>query len=377
MRRLNKATISDVAKLAKVCERTVTLAFAVHKQASIAPATRQRVLAAAAELRYRPSLMAQAMKSRKSRTVCLPFIMSGDERYNTLGVGPITLMYNDSIHGALPVLNQIGYRLEPFHPRSKEEAEQALPEMFLAGYFDAVFFPHGELNKTAEEMARDGCIVVGSMPPVEGLPNLIHVRSATWGPDFAPMVEELTRQGRSHLLFTFPIPKGISNSYSKDIKSGKIRLQCCDQPDRSRSRHISAIVEAVLLGSIDAIVTPDEFFGWDIFKALHASGVEVPERVTITGAADVRHVFKPLPILQLFYATKATQLREIACRFAEYLVAEDHLENIVIPPPHRTSYGKRIQVLNATQFLAAARAELCREHLQSEVEAEFLQCSES
>lgn len=381
IQRGQKATIRDVAKLAKVSRATVTRALDEYKQSSIKPATRDRVVAAAAELRYRPSPMAQQLKARKSRNVCIPLTLSSQDLHNPIGGGAISLGNNDIIAGATSVLLPIGYRVDPFFAVDNEETTRKIVEMYLAGYFDAALFPHLNFVKASEELAREGCIVVGCVPPVKGLPNLIHVPAPRWSMDNMPQAEEVIRQGRTQLLFTYSVPDQLRKNYKSEISSGKLRIEhfSCEVPveegGRSRREWVDAIVEAVLSGRVDAVLTQDEFFGWEIFRALHQSGVEVPERVTITGSGDVRHVFKPLPILQLNYAIKGRYLRTLASRFVEELSSQNPAKFIVPPPlnPSRT----RLQILSPVEFQTAARAELRRERIQGEVEAEILGRSRS
>jgi DNA-binding LacI/PurR family transcriptional regulator len=64
MPRQTRATIYDVARAAKVSPATVSRMFAGHP--SVAPATRDRVAAVAAELGYRPNPLARNLSSRKS-----------------------------------------------------------------------------------------------------------------------------------------------------------------------------------------------------------------------------------------------------------------------------------------------------------------------
>lgn len=371
MQRIRKATIQDVAKLANLSHTTVTRALSKFKQASISPETRERAMAAARELKYSPCLMAQQLKTGRVRTVCMTFVESSDTILSPIGAGPVTLGYNDAIHGARTILDPIGYRIVPFHSPNRRKAEELLPQMFAGGYFEAAFFPHLELNEIAVDLARAGCIVIGAVPPVKGLPNLVHVPRETWKMDFGIMFEEVIRQGRKQILSTIPVPDSITSSFSDELQSGRIRLEHFEKGERSTARYVSSIVEAVLSRPIDAIVTADEFLGWDIFKGLQQCGVEAPERVTITGAADVRHVFKPLPVLQLGYAEKALQSRAMACRLVEVLATEEG--SVKFPPPRPLlPFRNRIQTMTPAQFLTASRAELCREHLLGEVEAEIL-----
>lgn len=69
MRRRVRVTIDDVAAAAGVSRQTVTRAM--NDMADISPATRQRVLQVARELRYRPSRFGRALAGRDQRTLGL------------------------------------------------------------------------------------------------------------------------------------------------------------------------------------------------------------------------------------------------------------------------------------------------------------------
>ncbi|HUQ59355.1 LacI family DNA-binding transcriptional regulator [Lentzea sp.] len=68
-RRSDAVTLSDVARLAGVSISTVSKA--INDQAQVAPATRERVLRAAAELSFKPNALAQGLISGRTRTVGL------------------------------------------------------------------------------------------------------------------------------------------------------------------------------------------------------------------------------------------------------------------------------------------------------------------
>lgn len=371
LQRDKKPTIHDVARLANVSHATVTQALKMWTKASIKPETRERVLAAVAELGYRPSLMAQQLKTRRSRAVLLPIGKSPFEIETPIGGGEITLILNDMVAGANSVLLQNGLRLEPFYCGNTEEDENTIVQLFLAGYFDAAIMPHLILRNAVEQLAQKGCLVVTCWPAQDGLENLIHVPARSWGRTHLPQIDEVVRQGRTRILLMFPVAEEVQTKYAEEIRSGKLHFESFKRSEGSLSRDINAIVRKVLSEPIDAIVTSDEFFGWEIFKVLHQSGVSVPERVTVTGAGDARHIFKQLPILQLNYAEKAQAIREMASRLVEELGTRTSASYRI--PPQRGEYQPRLQVLSSEEFHAAAQAELRRERIQQEIEEEILE----
>ncbi|MBC7217460.1 MAG: LacI family DNA-binding transcriptional regulator [Candidatus Caldatribacterium sp.] len=75
-RRERTATISDIARVAGVAKSTVSKAL--NGAIGISPETREKILRIAEELNYRPSIIAQSLKSKRTRAIglVLPNIMN-------------------------------------------------------------------------------------------------------------------------------------------------------------------------------------------------------------------------------------------------------------------------------------------------------------
>jgi DNA-binding LacI/PurR family transcriptional regulator len=370
--REERATIREVARLAQVSRATVTRAFEVAKNTSIKQATRDRVMAAAATLNYRPSPSAQNLKSRRSRAVCFPFVGSVQPR---TGVSQVTLVIGDMLAGASSILQQIGYRVEPLLFGSWEEAAETLPAMYHAGYFDAMFvpYPNATILKCARDVAEAEGIVVAADYAGRAQRNIHKVTFPTVS--LLPVVGELVRQGRKKIVFTgVGISPEAAKYYAPQLASGRLEFVAIEIP-RDKSDHpLPEEFVDILLSNhpkTDAIVTPDEFLGWDIFKELRKRGLDVPERITITGSADVRHPFKPLPIIQLVYAPSAMIMRIMAWRLIQVLAEEKIVHAPEIPPPITVPPKAPMQILSKTEFNAAAAAEMRGERLLAEVEADI------
>jgi DNA-binding LacI/PurR family transcriptional regulator len=101
-RRPRRATIEDVARLAGVSNGAVSLA--VSGQAGVADSTRVRIIAAADELGWRPSIGARAMRSSKAFAVGL--ILARDPAL--LGADPF---FPSFIAGVESELAPVGYSL--------------------------------------------------------------------------------------------------------------------------------------------------------------------------------------------------------------------------------------------------------------------------
>ncbi|WP_298800646.1 LacI family DNA-binding transcriptional regulator [uncultured Devosia sp.] len=103
MARVIRPSISDVARRAGVS--TATVSHVYNGTRFVAEPTRQRVMAAAAELSYRPNLVAGAMRSKRTRAVGAVLALPGAEPFATtimqgvefaLAEAGISLLFSDS-----------------------------------------------------------------------------------------------------------------------------------------------------------------------------------------------------------------------------------------------------------------------------------------
>jgi len=92
-----RATSRDVASLAGVSQSTVSFVFT--GRGAISEPTRKRVLAAAAELRYRPNLAARSMRTRRTGRLAVALMVTA--------LNPLQLL-----HGVTKAAHAAGYALE-------------------------------------------------------------------------------------------------------------------------------------------------------------------------------------------------------------------------------------------------------------------------
>lgn len=366
----DRATIRDVADLAGVSRATVTRALEVNQDSSIKPETRARVLEAASKLNYRPSPSARSLKSRRPMAACIPFVRRDGSR---TGTGQISLSLGDILSSALTVLQPVGYRLEPAFFASDEEAVGALSSMALAGYFDAALIPYPRptMIEAYRQMAEAGVILVTREFPAFEHPNIYQFTLP--GSSIQPILDELADQGRRKILLTRSAPEEVrlwsANRPGIEVRTvefvyGVGRLsQCLEQylADHSRDWEWA-----------DSIVCWDEFVGWEFFKALKKRGVRVPEEKTVAGAADYRHIFKPLPLQLLNYAPGAMDIGYLSRMLLTILQDRNMLSrNFVIPQILRRPECA-VHVLPDSDFRQLAEAELRRESLLEEVEKSII-----
>jgi LacI family transcriptional regulator len=103
------ATAKDVAELAGVARPTVSAVLNGAKSGTlVSEATRARIIAAAAELRYRPNMAARTMKSGKSRQVGVLVRNNSRVAMHELGAHPLAYEF---ILGISEGLDEAGYMM--------------------------------------------------------------------------------------------------------------------------------------------------------------------------------------------------------------------------------------------------------------------------
>lgn len=140
------ATAYDVARLAGVSQSAVSRTFT--DGASVSPATREKVMEAAAALRYRPSHMARSLKTGRSLIVGVA-VTSVDN-----------LFYPQVLEALADALRGVGYRMLLFVTHGDTNFDPALDEL-LRYRVDALILASTSLSSPlAEECRQSGVPVV-------------------------------------------------------------------------------------------------------------------------------------------------------------------------------------------------------------------------
>jgi DNA-binding LacI/PurR family transcriptional regulator len=138
-KRKRYASSTDVARLAGVSQSAVSRAY--KPGASVSPATRSKILAAAATLNYRPSLIPRIMLTNRSNLVAV--VIGGMYNpFNAAVLEQFTIGLEQQGHQALLVHADSGYMLDEAIPR-------------LASYrVDAIMSPLAVLSSDADAEFR-------------------------------------------------------------------------------------------------------------------------------------------------------------------------------------------------------------------------------
>lgn len=166
-RRRRRTTIQDVARLAGVSNGAVSLALS--GQAGVADSTRERIIAAADELGWRPSIGARALLS--SRAFAVGLILARDPEL--LGADPF---FPTFIAGVESELAQRRYSLVlqvvDDEPRAEAEAYRRLG---LEGRVDGVFLTDLHRDDRRIRLVQElelPAIAIGSPSPAARIPSV-------------------------------------------------------------------------------------------------------------------------------------------------------------------------------------------------------------
>src|ERR1051325_2304322 len=128
------STMKDVAEMVGVSQATVSYVLNSKRDARVSPKTRQRVLDAAAALKYRPNAIARAMASGRSQTIGVyqPHVVES----------ALSGMWSTGVtRGIGEALNDLGQHLLLYGYRRTDEPP---PSSFMDGRVDGLIIlaPH-------------------------------------------------------------------------------------------------------------------------------------------------------------------------------------------------------------------------------------------
>lgn len=302
-----RVTIRDVARHAGVSQPTASLVLGNHPRARVAPATRERVLAAAAALGYRPNVVAQSLA--RGRSYALGVIVPD------LG----NPFFADVVAGAGRVAAEAGYAL--LLCGEGERPAAAHLATLLSRQIDGVIVD--ALNAAElDEAALAGVNVVLVDEPSERWPGV-----ASDAPGAGRMAaEHLLGLGHRRLAFIGP---------AADVHAFRMRERGFVR--RLRDAHVelpSALLRrapATVAGGREAmrallaerprptaVFCANDLIAIGALKACAAAGVRVPAELSLVGCDDIEMARLVTPEL----TTVTVPARELGARAARLLVRQ-------------------------------------------------------
>lgn len=274
------SSLLAVARAAQVDPSTVSRVLRDDPAVRVRPATRERIIAAAAELGYVPNANARGLALRRTTTLGLIIPSTAN------------IVYEQIIKGAEAAARAAGYVLVLAESTDVGEVDAAHRELILGGRVDGLLIASGTLRESLPRPLLNGvsnCIVLnrrirGSIPSiieddergmargVEHLVALGHTRIACLaGPE---EVDTATRRlaGFKDAMRDagLPVPRGYIERASFDEAGGyeaTLRLLAL-------ARRPTAIAASSIVAAIGALA------------ACHAAGVRVPEEISLIAFHD-------------------------------------------------------------------------------------------
>ncbi|WP_240613386.1 LacI family DNA-binding transcriptional regulator [Brachybacterium endophyticum] len=284
-----RATIVDVAERAGVSRQTVTRAM--NDMPGISSATRERVLAAADELNYRPSRFGRGLVSQGPPTLGLLVNDLGNAFFPEIAVAVIreattrgwNVVVSESDGGGDPatVAGELMRRADALLGYSlPEAADEAVPARMPlvrldlpeggSGAAGVRFDDSAALTALADHLGRQGCQDVVVLDTARGEPS-----------------------GRAQRLRT-AIGAVVERARVEPLADGGPTVQ----------------LDAALAGGADALVAWNDVGALQVLKQLRARGVRVPEDVRVAGVDGLALGALVSPELTTIGVDQATVARE-------------------------------------------------------------------
>jgi len=310
----------DIASMVGVSQATVSYVLNGKPGARVSPATRRRVLEAAAKMHYRPNAIARAMALGRSRTIGVyqPHVSHS----------PLSGMWNTAVlRGIGEALHQKHFHLLLYGYRQQDEPP---PSAFLDGRVEGLIIlaPHRD-DTLPCELARMGCptaVIGGGV--WEGaitvdVDNREGGRLAT---------EHLLRLGHTriaHLIGPEDVPNAIDRrqGYEEALRDAGVPIRpeyLVPTGFDERSGYASAKVVLSLMPRPTALFVANDVAALGVLMACMDLGLRVPKDVAIVSYDDS-------PICTLARPT-LTSVRQPASQLG-YLAAESLLALLNDKPP--------------------------------------------
>ena len=284
-----RSTIQDVAKLAGVSEATVSRAL--RGLTNVAPATRERVEAAAAELRFTLSKSASSLASGKTHRILL------------LVSGGLNNWFNSSVlQGAIEILSPEGYDIVPSFVTNRAELSRLIETLPSNRDVDAIIVTSFTLDAAfrAALASLDMPLVGINNPDIEGLDASVRIDDLE---GMRQAVQLLHSLGHERLAYIGNlIPPDLD--YSTDLRGegfhktalelgydeGNLYISPPDEANQFRQtpevaqRNVAALLAAPQRPT-GVCVQTDEM-AVHILNELRRQHIQVPEQMSLIGFDD-------------------------------------------------------------------------------------------
>jgi LacI family transcriptional regulator len=284
-----RATITDVARLAGVSIKTVSRVF--NREPHVRPSTRDKVVAAAETLEYRPNMSARRLASN------LNFVIG------MLYDNPNSAYITDVQHGSLQACREYGYNLL-IHPCQRDSADLISEALGLRGQVDGLILlqPVSDIQELCQLLLDKhvACVRV-SQRPFQGFP-WISVGDSEAADE---MTEYLVSLGHRRIGFIIGHP---DHGSSHDRLAGYRRALRRNDIDFDETLVEQGLFDYEsgyscarrLLSSTPrptAIFASNDPMAMGVLSAAHELALDIPGELSVAGFDDfplARHAWPPL-----------------------------------------------------------------------------------
>lgn len=267
-------TSQQVAALAGVSQSAVSRSFSAN--ASIAPKTREKVLAAAKQLGYRPNSIARSLITRSSRTIAV--VMSQLDNP----------FYAQMLDHAARRFQQHGYHLLLFMGSDEEQSASVMAEI-LQSQADGILMLAAMLSSSfAEECVERGIpvVMINRTVAFDGVSQVAgdNYRGGYW------VGELLVKTGCERIAFIAGLPESSTSSQRRQGFLDALAMQGRACWAEVRGDYQFATAQAVTRELFHVAPYPDAIFAANdhmavaVMDTLRAEmGLRVPEDVSVVG----------------------------------------------------------------------------------------------
>ncbi|CAN5592714.1 LacI family DNA-binding transcriptional regulator [soil metagenome] len=294
VRRRRRATVGDVARRAGVSTASVSLAMS--GKPGVASATRERIVAAANELSWRPSIGARSLLS--SRAFAVGLILTRDPEL--LGADPF---FPSFIAGVESVNLRHGYALMlQVVPDDATAADEAYRRAALEGRIDGVFLT--DLRRNDQRLRLVGelqlaAVAVGRPTEATDMP----VIAADDRVGIGQAVEHLVALGHRRIAFVGGPPDYVHSRSRLSAWRAALRrvgvapgpVIAADFTGSGGGRAMSRLLE--LSDRPTAVVFANDLMAVAAMSMAAQAGLDIPREISIVGFDDIplaAHVNPPL-----------------------------------------------------------------------------------
>jgi DNA-binding LacI/PurR family transcriptional regulator len=315
---------TDVARLAGVSQKTVSRVF--NNEPKVLPETRERVLAAAQRLGYRPNGAARALLTGRTHRI-------GVVSLGTAHFGPSSLLVAlereaRSINYSLSIANSFG---------EDSSGLAAAMESLLAQGVEAIILSE-PVEDGDEPLEADVPVLTLGRAPVVHAPTLLSVWAAEGGEAAAEVTRYLLSLGHRTVHHIAGPHRWWAARERREHWRDALVAAGADVPealtgDWTAARGYELGRELARDPGVTAVFAANDETAIGVIHALHAAGRSVPGDVSVAGFDDLpiaAHVWPPL-------TTVSSDNAELAATGLRYLVEflNDPATRPAPPPKHR------------------------------------------